>query len=430
MSTTKRILLFLSLLLVVQMTLAQLPSSAVDSIIHLITPYSFRLHFDSLRTTSDSFRKVTVNKVQSPDHDACRDYIFRTFQNYLGIENVHLHSFSEGEYQGLANVIGIKRGTKPEKGIIIISAHYDSSNSRESTRTNCSPGANDNGTGLAAILEIARVLSGFETEYSVLFAAWDFEEQFTNWYPTGSNRWYTDYVKKGKKKKRKNIMREGQFTYEQIIANVNFDMFGKPLDTLNGKPVLWACSGNTIHKRFVDEYVLAFEHYVPAIKAINKGRLIYSDHYTFANRKIPSVENLESGYDRDPFYHTCSDNLENTENINFEFATDVAQGGFAFLIEKAKVVSINNAKPIKIPIQFTVREVNDCYTIELCDDGYFIEVVDMNGNKVAISQEGCLFNIFPNTTGLYQIRIFSSTQLTLKNLLMQKKEGQPVPFFQ
>jgi Zn-dependent M28 family amino/carboxypeptidase len=283
---------------------------------------------------------VTANAVQSPDHDACRDYIFRTFQEYLGTGNVHLHSFSIDEYQGLANVIGIKRGRNPEKGIIIISAHYDTSNSREISHTDCSPGANDNGTGLAAMLEIARVLSGFETEYSVLFAAWDFEEQYTNWYPSGSNRWYTDHVKKRKKKKEKYIMREGQYTRDQVIANINFDMFGNPLDTLDGKPVLWACSGNLTHKRFVDEYVTAFDRFVPTIKAINKGRMINSDHYTFANRKVPSVENLESGYYRDPFYHTSSDNLENQENINFEFATSVARGGFAFLIEKAILVEI------------------------------------------------------------------------------------------
>ncbi len=327
---------FLLLLLISQAAFAQLSPSLIDSIIHQITPITYSSHFDSLKTTSGSFRKVTANTMQSPDHDACRDYLFRTFQKYLGDENVYLHPFGEDDYQGLANVIGIKRGLKPEMGIMIIGAHYDSNNSKEEQYLNCSPGANDNGTGLAAMLEIVRVISGFETEYSILFAAWDFEEQYTNWYPSGSNRWYVDHVKRTKNKKRIKNMKEGQYKHDQIIANINFDMFGNPLDTLDGKPVLWAFSGNTMHKRFVDEYVSAFDRYVPSIKAINKGKMIYSDHYTFANRKIPSVANIESGYYNDPFYHTCSDNVGNTENIDVEFATNVARGGLAFLIEKAK----------------------------------------------------------------------------------------------
>jgi len=57
--------------------------------------------------------------------------------------------------------------THPEQ-ILLIGAHYDS--------VSGSPGANDNGSGVAALLEIARLLKGVETECTVRFVAFVNEE--------------------------------------------------------------------------------------------------------------------------------------------------------------------------------------------------------------------------------------------------------------
>jgi hypothetical protein len=407
---------------------AQSSSSSIDSIIKGITPQSYRHHFDSLRTQKGTFRKVTATNKQSIDHDACRDYIFRALQKYVGSENVHLHTFDEGNYRGLANVIGMKRGQNPEKGLLIIGAHYDTSNSRDESKTNCSPGANDNGTGLAALLEIARVFSTLKTEYSVMFAAWDFEEQFTNWYPTGSNRWYTDHVEPDENSKRKNRKKKAMIPHGKIVANINFDMFGNPQDTIDGKPVLWACSGNSLHSRFVDDYVSTFDQYIQDIKVINNGKMSYSDHYTFAGRKIPSVENLESGYQHDPFYHTCSDNLENPDNVDFEFATHVTRGGLAFIIQKARLISPGNRELLNTPDMFAVNEQLNAYAISHRFNHIFIEVIDSYGRTVPVYSNGIQVHIYPPETGLYRIRVTDSTHSSWANYRLQKKEGQPVSF--
>lgn len=312
----------------------------IDSIIHLISPASYRLHFDSLRTDAGCNRKVYETDQQTTDHDACRDYIFRTFVKYLGEENVYLHAFNLGENLGIANVVAYKEGKSSSERILVISAHYDSDNSKEQLNSEpvCSPGANDNGTGVAAILEIARVLSGIETENSILFAAWDFEEQFTNGFAGGSNSWFKEHVVKKKKTNLGEIKKGGKIKIEKLIANINFDMLGNPTDTIDGKPVLWACYGKVNHSDFVNEYISTFNRYIPDIVAVNRGKMIYSDHYTFAVRKIPSVENLESGYNKDPYYHSCLDNLQNCHNIYFDFATNVTRGGMAFILEMSGII--------------------------------------------------------------------------------------------
>ncbi|MEM9356290.1 MAG: M28 family peptidase [Pseudomonadota bacterium] len=68
------------------------------------------------------------------------------------------------------NVVGIKRGTKSPNTLVVLSAHYDS------TDRSC-PGADDNATGTAALLESARVLSSTNHDRTLVLACWDEEER-------------------------------------------------------------------------------------------------------------------------------------------------------------------------------------------------------------------------------------------------------------
>jgi len=403
----------------------------IDSIIHLVSPATYRIHFDSLRVSEGCTRKVYNTLKQSADHDACRDYIFRTFKKYLGDENVYLHHFELEGNEGLANVVAFKQGKSSSNEILILGAHYDSNNGREESDTEpkCSPGANDNGTGVAAILEIARVLSGVETEKSILFAAWDFEEQFTNGFPGGSNSWFIDHVVRKKSSNMNEIKKGGKIKIDQLIATVNFDMFGHPNDTIHGKLVLWACSGNVIHSGFVEEYVSTFSRYVPEIDVLNYGKMIYTDHYTFAARKIPSVENLESDYSTDPFYHTCSDNLVNIQNINFDFAVNVTRGGMAFTLVTPIIYLSTNRGNFDNPMPVVVCELPDSYCFKLSGDDCFAFVSDQFGKKVKTFNKGDYSVFYPSVNGLYYLFIFNGESWASRTIRLQKKEGLIEPFF-
>lgn len=315
---------------------AQSINPKIDSLINLITIDTYSIHFDSLRTNEFCSRKVVPFAKQSSDHNACRDYIYRQFSKNLGANNAYLHHFRSNNYFGLSNVIAFKQGTDPSAGIWVVSAHYDSNNNMElnPTSDSISPGANDNGTGVAAIIEISRILSNINTNITILFAAWDLEEVFTNGYPTGSNKWFKSHVKKRKRTSFSNKKKKVIINIKDLKGNLNFDMFGNPQLEEDGKPVLWACYAKYKHIEFAKEYANTLNQYIPEITTLVYGRLNLSDHYTFASRKIPSIENLESEYTLDPYYHTYSDNLENYNNIDFHFATNVTRGGLAFLLEQ------------------------------------------------------------------------------------------------
>lgn len=78
----------------------------------------------------------------------------------------------------LGNVIAYLIGTDPtDKRVFMISGHIDSRSTDVMNRTNDAPGANDDGSGVAAVLEAARIMSKQSFPATILFVAFSGEEQ-------------------------------------------------------------------------------------------------------------------------------------------------------------------------------------------------------------------------------------------------------------
>jgi hypothetical protein len=76
-------------------------------------------------------------------------------------------------YNDAANVIGIEAGTQPDARTIVVSAHYDHDGIRDGILY---PGADDNASGVAALLATARHVHAHPLKHRVVFAAFDAEE--------------------------------------------------------------------------------------------------------------------------------------------------------------------------------------------------------------------------------------------------------------
>lgn len=78
----------------------------------------------------------------------------------------------------LGNAMGILKGTDPnDDRIYIISGHLDSRVTNVMNRTDSAPGANDDGSGVAAVMECARVMSKHSFPATIIFVAVSGEEQ-------------------------------------------------------------------------------------------------------------------------------------------------------------------------------------------------------------------------------------------------------------
>ncbi len=77
----------------------------------------------------------------------------------------------------MANVVALLPGKIYKDKIYIVSAHYDSRASNALDSTSFAPGANDDGSGTSAVLELARVLSKYEFDFTIMFVLFAGEEQ-------------------------------------------------------------------------------------------------------------------------------------------------------------------------------------------------------------------------------------------------------------
>lgn len=75
------------------------------------------------------------------------------------------------------NAVAIQRGTERPNEVVIVQGHIDSRVSDVMDATSDAPGANDDGSGSALVLEAARVLSGTKYPTTIIYALLSGEEQ-------------------------------------------------------------------------------------------------------------------------------------------------------------------------------------------------------------------------------------------------------------
>ena len=134
--------------------------------------------FDIL-TQADAITKKETDSIH-----AARNWLREKFIEF-GYTDIDIQPFTLNitaygiEYEDLRcyNVACLKTGTVYPEKLIVIGAHYDSYNHYgPSAKEVWSPGADDNASGTATVLELARVFKDFDSQYSMLFVPFSAEE--------------------------------------------------------------------------------------------------------------------------------------------------------------------------------------------------------------------------------------------------------------
>lgn len=115
-----------------------------------------------------------------------KDWLVEKYTDF-GYNDIRFHDFEvipfwdtvPLPFTSAPNILAVQIGkTKPEE-IIICGAHYDSwvkVDEPYDPDTIVSPGADDNASGVAGILETARILKNYEFERTIIYASWNAEE--------------------------------------------------------------------------------------------------------------------------------------------------------------------------------------------------------------------------------------------------------------
>lgn len=160
-----------------------------------IMQYVKNVNKDSLKANVEKLVSFGTRHTMSSTTDqhkgigASRNWVLSKFRTYAKNTNGRMEVFLQNEdlqpdgkridkVTNLGNAVAFLKGTDPaDKRIIIISGHLDSRVSDVMDATSFAPGANDDGSGVAAVIESARVLSRSKFPVSILFVAVSGEEQ-------------------------------------------------------------------------------------------------------------------------------------------------------------------------------------------------------------------------------------------------------------
>ncbi len=232
-------------------------------------------------------------------HDPARNNIKALFESF-GLPTVY-ETFTYGG-QTWENIVATKVGTTYPSRIYIIGAHYDS--------VNAGPGADDNASGTAAVLEIARILSQYDSESTIRFIAFDMEEQGL----IGSSEYVADHQS------------------EDIRRMISLDMVAYDTGTNN-------CNiyGRTASNPIKNELAAAVAEYSGGLTYTIGGDTPYSDHAPFEEAGFQACLLIEYLVWSNPYYHTAQDSYEQPGNLNFPYAVKMTRAVCGWLVDAAGV---------------------------------------------------------------------------------------------
>lgn len=219
-------------------------------------------------------------------------YILERFQSF------GLNAWYQNINSTITNVLAKKTGTRYPNQYVIICSHYDDMPSGSTA-----PGADDNASGTTAVIEAARLLSGINFPYTVLFAAWDEEERGLY----GSKAYADSAYAHG----------------DSIIGVLNFDMIAYDGNNDGALDINTNPGSMSLANEFQQVVSLYQPSLVPQITtSLNGG----SDHQPFQQRGFKAILSIEDNSDFTPFYHTVNDGYS---SLNKPYFVKMIKAGIA-----------------------------------------------------------------------------------------------------
>jgi Zn-dependent M28 family amino/carboxypeptidase len=202
------------------------------------------------------------------------------------------------------NIIADKPGEGDgTKGVVIATAHLDSINLEDGPQAPA-PGADDNGSGSAGVLEIARIFQEHRSGHDLRLILFGGEEQGL----FGSRRYVVSLPAAEKRR---------------IRAVLNMDMIG----SLNSERRTVLLEGAPLSQSVMDELAAAAVTYT-TLHVERSLNPFASDHVPFIEAGVPAVLTIEGADNANHRIHSSRDTLD---HIDYDLALDILRMNVAFV---------------------------------------------------------------------------------------------------
>ena len=201
--------------------------------------------------------------------------------NELNLTNLHVEyvQWSKKKFSG-KNIVATLKGIGETDGIVIVCAHYDS--------VSVSPGAEDDGSGVAIVLMLAEIMSNNSFNSTIKFILFSGEEQ---------GKLGSSVYAKAAKNNGYNIL--GVLALDKVGYAVTSEEGNKVKHHTNDASEWMVDISSDVANKYYD-YI--------GLEVIRKPQDPGSDHLSFVNEGFHGSDFVRFGVN--PFYHTSEDKIE------------------------------------------------------------------------------------------------------------------------
>lgn len=260
---------------------------------------------DRLRADIQALQDFRTRYASTPECEAAGSFLRDRFQE-MDL-TARLQSFPFYGYES-RNVWAMIPGlTEPGQKVLVV-AHYDSTSNQPRV---LAPGADDNGSGTAAVLELARLLSGERFDFSIVLLCVSAEE----WGLYGSRAFAVEARQRG----------------DEIVGVIDLDMISFP-DPSGHAVDLY---GNPASEWLVDRFIAVAQPRARLrLDKVIDPSMVYSDHSPFWDQGYPALcANEDSA---SPYYHTTGDTLA---TLDMGFAVEATRAAVAAVADLAQPIA-------------------------------------------------------------------------------------------
>lgn len=252
-----------------------------------------------------------------PELGLCRDAIYAELEalGLAPVKDCFAFTDSNGVPRTACNIIAVKPGVQnPGNEIYVVGGHYDSKSN---------PGADDNGSGIACLLELARIFQPYHFARTLVFCAFDAEEIYDYY---GAHRLGSlHYV--------------DQHRTDNIKGMVAVDM------------IAWQASGSASNSAYIEgrptaaairndlaDAMLGYGEGLQPILRTSSGDL--SDHVAFADAGFQACLLIEGYFSSNPNYHKLTDYVERPNYLDWAYAGKMCKTVIGYYATKLEPVDV------------------------------------------------------------------------------------------
>ncbi len=257
---------------------------------------------EGMTATVQRLEDCVSRQVRAKGNAEAVDWLAAQFQQMPGLE-VATPTFPYSS-KPLSNVVAIQKGVKDPSIVFVVIGHMDSTVGWGSSASKA-PGADDNGSGAAGVLHVARVASTLALPYTVVYCCANAEE--------------VGLV--GSKALARTL---AAVSGQEIKAVLNMDMIADRDD--NQVAVI----GNTRSNWLIDVFKDVAKLYTGLeSKCLYDSDIWYSDHSSFWNIGVPAILTIEGYPEMSAHYHKVTDLVA---NLSPDLMERVARANLATLL--------------------------------------------------------------------------------------------------